>query len=351
MNIKKILKLIIYNLLFFSFLITANANFTCAETVSGKVIWVSPFFGFIYIRLANKEIPVTGSNLDIYLKTNAKSGKISSITSYHDVIICMVEPPELVREIRKGDQIEGDIKLAKPKKTKSLINDDIIHEFEQKRRLVAEIKESESATSLPAGSEKQKEFIQAELEEKKKKIDIEEQTRLLKEAAQKKEFEEKRKEEDDKNKVLVSMTPDQWVQKGETAADPNFKIEYFKNAIKLKHDHVNAHYKLGKVYHENGKLDEAITEYDEAQKYDKNNALIYNNMADIYQRLGLLDMALKSAQKAVTISPNLTVAWVTLGEIYEVKLDNLKAIDAFSHAIDDPKWKTYVTDKIEKLQK
>ncbi|MBI5208087.1 MAG: hypothetical protein HY934_09925, partial [Candidatus Firestonebacteria bacterium] len=116
----KIKKIIIYILVIF--FISPAFNQVYADTVDGKIIWVSPYFGFVYIRLNNDQIANLGANLSVYLRTKTKSGKITSITSYKDVTICTIEPPELVREIRKGDNVSGDIKLGKPHaKMKSLI--------------------------------------------------------------------------------------------------------------------------------------------------------------------------------------------------------------------------------------
>ncbi|MBI5207959.1 MAG: tetratricopeptide repeat protein [Candidatus Firestonebacteria bacterium] len=340
-KINKFLASFLILIIIFTLLIS---NPLCAEQVTGKVIWVSPFFGFIYIRLDDDKIANLGSELEIYLKANNKTGKIDSITSYKDVTICKVEPSELVRQIRKGDTVSGNIKLsiATPKR-KRLISDTIIAEYEQQQKIRKEI---ESSVTPEQTIETEKK-IQEELEKKR----IEEKTMLLKDEVRRKEEESKRKEEEENNKMLNSLTAEKWFDKGETAGDPKFKIEYYKNALKLNNNYTEAHYKLGTVYQENGNLGDALAEYIEVERIDKKHVLGLNNTADIYKRLGFMDQALETIKKAADFSPTTSIVWVTMGEIYEAMNEKQKAIEAYSHAIDDSKWKSYVTNKISELQK
>ncbi|MBI4649886.1 hypothetical protein HY745_01035, partial [Candidatus Desantisbacteria bacterium] len=92
---KKIKKCIICLSILLIFYSVFTQVYLHAESVTGKVIWVSPFFGLIYIRLDNEKTASLDSKLEIYLKTNGKTGKISSISAYRDVTICKIEPPEL----------------------------------------------------------------------------------------------------------------------------------------------------------------------------------------------------------------------------------------------------------------
>ncbi len=352
---KKLISLQFFSILIiFSLLFSTNSLY--AEQVSGKIIWVSPFFGFVYIRLDDQKIASLNSNLEVYLKANGKNGKINSITSYQDVTICKIEPLELVREIKKGDTVSGNIKLEQQhQKTKRLIDTDIIREFERKQIIEKEIEEEivTSSSQLPPGSTAISVDVlkNQKIEEKYKEEKEKNRVQNLWEESKRKEEERKKNEEEEKKKYLHSLTAEQWIEKAKITADSRAKIDCFQNALTMKRDSAEAHYGLGLAYQETGRLDDALIEYIEVKKLEKGNANVLNNMADICNRLGLREQALEYINTALIINPLLTIAWVTLGEIYEAMGDKNKAIDAYSRAIDDPKWKSHVTKKIAELQR
>ncbi len=95
----------------------------------------------------------------------------------------------------------------------------------------------------------------------------------------------------------------------------------------------------GNTLKEQGKLDQAIANYQQALKIEPNNALAYNQMGEIYVQQGKLDAAIAACQNAIKIQPNLAAAYKNLGNALQAggKID--EAIRSYSKAVEiDPQF-------------
>ncbi len=81
------------------------------------------------------------------------------------------------------------------------------------------------------------------------------------------------------------------------------------------------------------KLEEALKIYKKAMENagtNKEFALVYNNMADIYLKLTEHNNALKYTEKAIKKDPEATVPYQTMGEVYDAKKEYDKALEYYN---------------------
>jgi tetratricopeptide (TPR) repeat protein len=71
----------------------------------------------------------------------------------------------------------------------------------------------------------------------------------------------------------------------------NIAIKYFKDAIKIKPDHADAHYNLGCIYLEQNKLNKATLSFNRAIQIDPDHASAHEGLGSIYTRIGRGDAA------------------------------------------------------------
>ena len=75
----------------------------------------------------------------------------------------------------------------------------------------------------------------------------------------------------------------------------------YRRAIKLKPDHTEAHYNLGIVLKDLGKLQESELSYRRAIKLKPDHAEAYLNLGNILRNLGKLKEAKKCAEKVMSL--------------------------------------------------
>jgi superkiller protein 3 len=90
-----------------------------------------------------------------------------------------------------------------------------------------------------------------------------------------------------------------------------------------------AHYNLGNAYSAQGKLDEAVREYQEALRINPNLAEAHNNLGLAYSDQGKLDEAVRECQEALKINPNLAAAHLNLGLAYSRQGKLNEAIECY----------------------
>jgi tetratricopeptide (TPR) repeat protein len=93
-------------------------------------------------------------------------------------------------------------------------------------------------------------------------------------------------------------------------------IAEYQEAIRLDPDYAEAHYNLGLAYHKQGKLDDAIAEYKEAIRIDPSMADAHVNLGVAYADQGKLDEAIAAYREALRINPDLGDAHLNLGLAY-----------------------------------
>lgn len=110
-------------------------------------------------------------------------------------------------------------------------------------------------------------------------------------------------------------------------------VSEFKHTIALSPHYAAAHYNLGNTYVRKGLLDEAIFELKRAIAFGCDNANAHNNLGGCYGRKGRLDEAISEFQQAVDINPDFEDAHVNLGLTYYKKGELDKAIYEYRKAI------------------
>jgi len=108
-------------------------------------------------------------------------------------------------------------------------------------------------------------------------------------------------------------------------------------------------------YASNSDYENAVKYYKEALKEETNEALIYNNLADVYMNAAQFDQALVCAKEAIGKTQE-AVPYVTFGEIYQAEGEHGKAVDCILKAQEIfeesvPELKNMAFDSIEEVIK
>ncbi|MBF0343504.1 MAG: tetratricopeptide repeat protein [Nitrospirae bacterium] len=93
-------------------------------------------------------------------------------------------------------------------------------------------------------------------------------------------------------------------------------IKQYEIAIKLKSDYTDAYINLGNVYEKQGRLDDAIRLYQTALKINPDFADAHKNIGDLYHDQGRFQDAVMEYQTAIKLKPSFTEAYYNLGVVY-----------------------------------
>jgi tetratricopeptide (TPR) repeat protein len=93
-------------------------------------------------------------------------------------------------------------------------------------------------------------------------------------------------------------------------------IAWYKQAIALEPDSVDANYNLGVVYGNKGMHDESIAAYKRVIAINPRHAQAHNNLGSTYEKKGMADKAHAEYEKAVEADPNLPPALYNLGKSF-----------------------------------
>jgi tetratricopeptide (TPR) repeat protein len=110
-------------------------------------------------------------------------------------------------------------------------------------------------------------------------------------------------------------------------------IAEFEEAIRLDPDNALAHFNLGVAYQYQGKLDQAIAEYQEAISIDPDYAEAHNNLGIAYDDQGKPDEAIAEYQEAIRINPDYALAHYNLALAYYAQGKPDEAIAAYKEVI------------------
>ena len=88
----------------------------------------------------------------------------------------------------------------------------------------------------------------------------------------------------------------------------------------------------GLVSLKEGDFSNAVKMFEEANKLDKSDIEIVNNLGFSYLKQGKLDSAQQTIIIALTMSPDRATAWENLGEVFGVKGDVSKAVACFANS-------------------
>ena len=110
-------------------------------------------------------------------------------------------------------------------------------------------------------------------------------------------------------------------------------IEYFRKAIVIKSDYLDAHYNLGAALKDIGCLEEAISSYNQALSINPNLSEIHSNLGIALKELGNFEEAADSYHKAIEIKPENADAHNNLGNLLVLQEKRIEAIESYRKAL------------------
>ncbi len=110
-------------------------------------------------------------------------------------------------------------------------------------------------------------------------------------------------------------------------------ISEFKKTIALSHNYAAAHHNLGNAYLRKGMVNEAISGFEQAIAFGSNSADIHSNLGACYGRMGRLDDAISEFKQAIAINPHFEDVRLNLGLTYYKKGELDKAIYEYKKSI------------------
>ncbi len=141
--------------------------------------------------------------------------------------------------------------------------------------------------------------------------------------------------EDDQDAFALAHRGRAWREEGELER----ALRDLDEAIRLD-PHSSAWFSnRGLVYYELQEYDRAIRDYDEALRFDPRNLLSYHNRGRAYKAKKDYDQAIRDFSQALRLDPRLSDAYFNRGNAFKAKKDYDWAIRDYSQAIRlDPKW-------------
>ncbi len=113
------------------------------------------------------------------------------------------------------------------------------------------------------------------------------------------------------------------------------------------------HYNTGVELQGEGRLEEALAEYNEAIRLDSKLSGTYHNRGIVYDELGEYDKAIADYTKAIEIDPNHAEAYFRRGLSYGLTRELAKMVSDFENAIElsnDPEFVANVHDLLDELR-
>ena len=130
------------------------------------------------------------------------------------------------------------------------------------------------------------------------------------------------------------LTAELLVERGFEATDPDTKISYYTEAIRLKPDLAAAYNNRGNVRREKGDLDGALADYAEAILLDPQIAAAYSNRGLVrHEQKGDVDGALADFAEAIRLDPYDALFYHNRGNARRAKGDTDGALADYNEAI------------------
>ena len=123
-------------------------------------------------------------------------------------------------------------------------------------------------------------------------------------------------------------TPERWNKKAAKAYQANQyeeAIRCYKKTITLDPNNLLAHYFLGLLYQQEGKIDRAIAEHKKAIAIDPKRKGLYNRLGKLYLAQGRINEALIEFKKALTKDSDFALARYNIGIAYKQLSKNTAA--------------------------
>ena len=108
---------------------------------------------------------------------------------------------------------------------------------------------------------------------------------------------------------------------------------YFRQAIQLQPNYIDAHYNLGNSLREQKKYQLAIIQYTKVIEINSKHIKSRLNIASIFDRKGQFDKALDEYQRVIEIDANCGQAYSSMGSLLRRKGDKDGAINCYERAL------------------
>jgi tetratricopeptide (TPR) repeat protein len=117
---------------------------------------------------------------------------------------------------------------------------------------------------------------------------------------------------------------------GQQAASKEDTIVELTQYLEKNPSDVEAFIKLGDIYYDDNRIQEAIEIFSKAEKIAPNNLHIQTDLGALYSKTNQIDLAIKSYEAALIISPSYLDTHFYLGQLFRYnKGDNQKALKHF----------------------
>ena len=117
-------------------------------------------------------------------------------------------------------------------------------------------------------------------------------------------------------------------------------IQNYERALSIKPEYAKAHYNLGNVLQELGKLHDSVKSYENSIAFEPENAQAHNNLAIVLRELGKLEEAEANCRKAIVLDPEYAEVYCSLSVILYANGDLNSALESIEKAYSiNPKLK------------
>jgi tetratricopeptide (TPR) repeat protein len=110
-------------------------------------------------------------------------------------------------------------------------------------------------------------------------------------------------------------------------------IQAYQNAISLAPDRITTWNNLGQLYRKLGRRDEALAAFQKAIEQNGSDALGWNGLGELYAETGSTDESVYAYLKATEFAPDLARSWSGLGKSYKQSGRLNEALAAYQKAI------------------
>ncbi|MBW4565267.1 MAG: tetratricopeptide repeat protein [Mojavia pulchra JT2-VF2] len=110
-------------------------------------------------------------------------------------------------------------------------------------------------------------------------------------------------------------------------------FKFYQQAIKIQPDYPDAYHNLGHIFKQKGNFNKAIEAYQQALKLKPDMAVTHNNLGTTLKALNRFDAAIESYQQAIKIQPNSAYIYYNLGVVFKEQNKLETAIQAFEQAV------------------
>ena len=110
-------------------------------------------------------------------------------------------------------------------------------------------------------------------------------------------------------------------------------IAEYRESLRLNRESAPTHYNLGYALSARGRRDEALVEFEEALRIDPEYAQAHNNLGALLQIAGRADAALEHYRRATTLRPDNIESHANFGQLLSIRGRPAEAVVQFSEAL------------------